>query len=308
MPSRLLRGLVLVLCAFTFLLVLMGGLVHNTHSSLACPDWPLCYGQVFPKMVGGVLVEHSHRLLAGLVLLLTSVLVILLASKSARENDRRWGWLGAIALFCVAFQAVLGGITVMYRLPTIVSTTHLAVSMIFFSILIYLAVALRPQTEPAAHPFSVGRITAWTAIAIYVQMVLGALLRHLGGGLACSDLPLCHGQLWPFAEHPIVRLHMLHRLLALAVLVLVCIAAVHTYRRTSQRSVRLLALSGLLLALLQVGLGVLSVFSLLDVAPVTAHLGVAALLLGDFVLLHLLTRRRQRRSAPLLTSAPGLPA
>src|SRR3954447_15854474 len=60
--------------AATYLLILIGGLVHGTGSSLACPDWPTCYGTFMPKMEGGVLVEHSHRLAAGTVVLLTLVL------------------------------------------------------------------------------------------------------------------------------------------------------------------------------------------------------------------------------------------
>ena len=59
----------------TILLIALGGYVHNTQSSLACPDWPLCYGQFFPKMEGGILIEHSHRLLASLVGLLTIFLM-----------------------------------------------------------------------------------------------------------------------------------------------------------------------------------------------------------------------------------------
>src|SRR5215468_2558833 len=116
---------VVSLTVLTFVLLLMGGLVHNTRSSLACPDWPLCFGSAFPKMVGGVAYEHSHRLAATTVGLLTVALLVTLALRG------RWK-LGAIGLLLVVFQGVLGGITVIYRLPTMVSTSHLAVSLIFF--------------------------------------------------------------------------------------------------------------------------------------------------------------------------------
>ena len=72
----------------TYLLILIGGLVHGTGSSLACPDWPTCYGTLMPKMEGGVLVEHSHRLAAAMVVLMTLVLAVMLA-RSATPVQRR---------------------------------------------------------------------------------------------------------------------------------------------------------------------------------------------------------------------------
>src|SRR5580765_3077373 len=90
----------------TSLLILIGGLVHGTGSSLACPDWPTCYGSLMPKMEGGVLVEHSHRLAAGTVLIMTLALALMLARGAAPEQRRLrpYGWL-AFALVIV--QAVL---------------------------------------------------------------------------------------------------------------------------------------------------------------------------------------------------------
>ncbi|MCY4524813.1 MAG: COX15/CtaA family protein, partial [Halobacteriovoraceae bacterium] len=61
------KRLVSITIFLTFCLLIWGGVVHNTESSLACPDWPLCHGQFFPKMAGGILIEHGHRLLASLV-------------------------------------------------------------------------------------------------------------------------------------------------------------------------------------------------------------------------------------------------
>ena len=84
----------------TYLLILIGGLVHGTGSSLACPDWPTCYGSLMPKMEGGVLVEHSHRLAAGTVVILTLALAAMLTRRArtrscgrcARSGGWRWGW------------------------------------------------------------------------------------------------------------------------------------------------------------------------------------------------------------------------
>src|SRR5213596_338064 len=93
--ARVTHGLAVATAAATFLLILIGGLVHGTGSSLACPDWPTCYGSLMPKMEGGVLVEHSHRLAAGTVVILTLVLASLLQRSSGPEARRLrpFGWL-----------------------------------------------------------------------------------------------------------------------------------------------------------------------------------------------------------------------
>jgi heme A synthase len=249
---------------------------------LACPDWPLCFGQVFPKMEGGVLVEHSHRLVAATVGVLTIVLLVWLAKRGL------WA-LGAFALFLVVAQGVLGGLTVIYRLPTWISTTHLAVSQIFFCTLIYVAMRTRPAADRPALPAGVKRAALAAAGAIYVQMLLGALMRHLGAGLACVDVPLCQGS--PWGTHWAVKLHMLHRWLGVAVLLVVTWASVVAFRGAQgNKWVRAWALAAPLLVVVQITLGILSITSFLAVEPVIAHLGVAALMLGGFFMLHLTAR------------------
>src|SRR5574341_337995 len=117
--------LALATAAATFALLAIGGLVHATGSSLACPDWPLCYGQFFPAMEGGVLFEHGHRLVALLVALLTVALAVLVWRRRREPAPRA---LAALAVVLVLAQAALGAITVIERLPLLISAAHLATS------------------------------------------------------------------------------------------------------------------------------------------------------------------------------------
>src|SRR6187431_1520976 len=99
---RVVHGFAVGTAVATFLLILIGGLVHGTGSSLACPDWPTCYGSLMPKMEGGVLVEHSHRLAAGTVVIMTLVLAGMLtatATATATATGSRDAKLRALRPF-----------------------------------------------------------------------------------------------------------------------------------------------------------------------------------------------------------------
>jgi protoheme IX farnesyltransferase len=273
----------------TYLLILIGGLVHGTGSSLACPDWPTCYGSLLPRMEGGVAVEHSHRLAAGTVTLLTLALaaMVQLSGEPRHKPLRRVAWL-AFAL--VIIQALLGGITVLLRLPTLVSTLHTATSLLFFMTVLYVAVrSRRPAPAEAAGVSSpqarMGVLAIQSAlvaaVVTYFQMVLGGLVRHSGAALACLDVPLCRGGLWPSA-HPTVLVQALHRLGAIVVAVTILVSCVLNVRGSRRQPVRsVLALTAPLLVALQIWLGLHSVTSFLDLATVEAHLAVATALLAS---------------------------
>src|SRR4051794_31478030 len=112
----------------TVLLILAGSLVTSTNSGLSVPDWPTTYGWnmfTFPpsKWVGGILYEHGHRLIASSV----GVLTIVLAAWLWLQEPRAWvRWLGVATLGTIVAQGVLGGLTVLFFLPTAISTAHAA--------------------------------------------------------------------------------------------------------------------------------------------------------------------------------------
>lgn len=215
----------------------------------------------------------------------------------ARETDAK---LAAAGLALVMFQGLLGGLTVLYRLPTLVLVMHLATSMLFLSVALVLALrlneGLRPQA-PGPSPITAPRGLLWfTAAAIYFQILLGATVRHTGAGLVCTDLPYCRGAWWPTGVHPMVHLHMAHRAFAFVVLLLVTWTSLRI-ARNSRGTVRALALLGPALVLVQIALGVLTIVTFKDLVPLTAHLLAGALLLADQVALLAMTREASEERA-----------
>ncbi len=349
------RRLALAAAGLTLALIVAGGLVTNTDSGLACPDWPLCFGSPLPKMVGGVLVEHSHRLIAGTVGLLTVLLCLALLRGSLQRAAavvaplfvlggafdsahvvRTAGALPMVpALVCLAgfagclwllaraatgearlavgalilvlAQGLLGGATVVYKLPPTVLVLHLGTSMLFFSTLLVLALRLSAPLLPAIEPRE-GRALLWlTTGALYLQILLGATVRHTGAGLICTDLPLCRGALWPSHVHPAVHLHMAHRALALIVAALVIFVSPRLWRMSGDWLTLLLARAAPVLVLVQIALGVLTIATFKELFSVTGHLLVGALLLATFVSLLVRTRaaaaKEPARALPDLVGA-----
>lgn len=290
--------LAIATAVLTWFLLLVGGIVHGTGSSLACPDWPLCFGQFFPTMEGNVLVEHGHRLFASAVGLFT-VATCVAGLRDGRRAHRAVPILAVLALGLVLFQGVLGGLTVIYRLPTLISWAHLCTSMLFFATVISIASLTRhvaigqTQFRRDEVPRASYGLLLLTTLLAYVQIALGGLVRHTGGGLACLDIPLCRGSLLPLGEHPTVIIHAVHRLNGLAFALCLFVAAPRLrsqLRRETDSARRVLLLALPLLTLLQIGLGILSVWSFLGLFYVTAHLGVGALILGGLVVLCLRLR------------------
>src|SRR2546426_3378384 len=288
----------------TLVLLFLGGLVTSTGSGLAVPDWPLSFGQVFPPMVGGVLFEHGHRLAAGVVGGLTVVLALWTVVGDARPAVRA---LGVLALLAVVLQAVLGGVTVLYKLPLAVSVTHACLAQTFFCLTVTLALVTGAGWT-AAQPQDVSprlaRFAAFTTGLVFVQLVLGALMRHMGAGLAIPDFPLAFGRLVPPLATPYITVHFAHRVGALAVAVAVAVTVGTVLReRAAGPWLCRPALLAAGLVVVQLTLGALVIWSARAVLPTTTHLVVGAALLATCLVLALRAGRvaapRRQASEPL---------
>jgi cytochrome c oxidase assembly protein subunit 15 len=243
------------------------------------PDWPTSFGTFrMPRMVGGVLYEHGHRMIAATVGLLT----VILAVWAWRREPRRWvRRLAGVAVLTVIAQGVLGGITVLFYLPVVVSVGHATLAQTFFCIMVSLALFTArdwrwddPKIEDLAAP-SLRHLVVATTGGVYIQLILGAAFRHNGFGI----LP--------------------HIVVAMVVTLLVTWMATRIFSRFSTEK-RLVRAMGLLLGLVivQVFLGVGAYVMRLasrdapqPLPPVvnvtTAHVAVGALVLAASVLLAL---------------------
>ena len=269
----------------------------SSGAGLAIPDWPLAYGRLIPPWVGGIRIEFAHRVIAAIVAVMTGVLMVWTLRTERRLWVRR---LSAAAFAAVLFQATLGGLTVLFRLPTAVSVAHAGLAELFLGCLVLLAAATAAQglVEKAADS-TLLRCAAAVPVLIFIQIMFGAWTRHIGAGLAIPDFPLAYGQLIPplsldalpeinrelFSKHSLaalsstapVAVHFMHRLGALAVSASVLIFLIAALRR-SPRDRKLVGVSAALTILLavQICLAAWTIWSRLSVWPTTAHVSVGS--------------------------------
>src|SRR5688572_3065931 len=281
----------------TAILIFVGGLVTSNQAGLAVPDWPTTYGQnmfTFPyeKWVGGIFYEHGHRLVASFVGLLTVILMIWICLKESRAWVRR---LSVIAFFAVLTQGILGGLTVRYLLPTSISMAHACLAQTFFCLTIAMALFTSagwkrglPTVAGNSESPRLPVLCALTTAAIYVQLLLGALMRHTQSGLAIPDFPLAFGSIIPPFESQRVVIHFAHRVGALVVAAMI-VWTVFRVWRSYRDQILLTRPAGLLLTLLffQLVLGSFTIWTEKSVMITTAHVATGALVLGTSVLLTL---------------------
>jgi cytochrome c oxidase assembly protein subunit 15 len=289
------------LAGVVVLLIAAGALVKSKEAGLSVPDWPLSYNSLNPPhwwRIDTVRAEHGHRLFAGTVALLT----VFMALWARRAEPRRWARrIAYSAVGAVVAQAILGGVTVLLFLPPAVSIAHAGLAELFLCLVTSLAVVTarsfwaEPEGAISSEVGGVATLATATTAMIYVQILLGAVMRHNGAGLAIPDFPLAFGRLVPPHFDFKIGIHYAHRLGALTVAILVLWTAARVLSRfRAERTLALPALGMVGLVALQITLGALVVLTRKAVLPNTVHVATGASLLATSLVLSLRSRRLAR--------------
>ena len=297
------------ICVAALLLICSGGMVTSKNVGLAVPDWPTTFGYnmfLFPfsKWVGGILFEHTHRLIASAVGFLTIILAIWLW----RGESRRWVLnLGLIALAGVILQGILGGLRVT-MLKDEIGIFHACVAQAFLALLVVIALVTTSfwrsldEIDINRQKFaSIRRLAIAITLAIYIQLALGATMRHQHRDLSILDFPTANGAWIPDTSATAlakinawrdarglsdvdafqVWLQMTHRFVALLIAIGVILFCSRVWRDAPQiPALKRLSMSWVVFLIIQLTLGAWTIWSNKAADIATAHVAVGAVMLS----------------------------
>jgi heme a synthase len=304
--ARALHGFAVLTAAATFLLLGAGGLVTSHEAGMSVPDWPTSFGYnmyALPIKLwqGGVIYEHTHRLFATVIGFMTIILAVAIWF----IDQRKWmKWLGVSAFLLVSSQGIIGGLRVVLSEDQL-GLVHGVIAQLFFVLTCALALFTsrlwkRISEGPKINVSNSLRTFVFaTTLLIFVQLVLGATMRHQHAGLSINTFPSAYGKLWPDTSpdaiqhynaerieitniNPItafqVILQMVHRIVALAIFICVAICAIQAWRQLGRSdALTKFALFWLGLIVAQIGLGAATIWTNKAADVATAHVLVGAL-------------------------------
>jgi heme a synthase len=312
--SRWLNRFIWFTAFATLLLICSGGMVTSKNVGLAVPDWPTTFGYnmfLFPvsKWIGGVLFEHTHRLIASTVGFLTLFLAFWLWRDDDRASIKT---LGLLAVAGVILQGILGGLRVT-MLKDQIGIFHACLAQAFLGLIVLIGVMRTNfwRTFPENSTDNFGRvfervrgmksIAVFTTILIYTQLALGATMRHQHKDLAILDFPTANFAWIPDTSADALAkinawrdaralsdvdafqiwLQMAHRFLAVLIGIALIVFCARVYKEAQQIvALRRLSIFWCALFLLQFTLGASVIWSNKAADIATAHVAVGALMLS----------------------------
>jgi len=296
-----------ILVVSILVLIFAGALVKSHEVGLSVPDWPTTYGYQmfqfpFSDMVGGIFYEHGHRMIATMVGFMTLILSIIVYLS---DNELWLKKLTFFALGLVIIQGLFGGLTVLLYLPAYISIIHAILAQTFFVLIIYISFSLSKKDalklDNLSNVSDLKTPAYFVAISIYIQLILGAIMRHTESGLAIPDFPLSGGYIIPpfnqsmietiqsmhfdvgiqFVELYQIIIHYFHRLGAFIVTLSI---GYFSYRvaqlKLSFSIVHKLTLSIILFLLIQIFLGAMTIWTVKNPLITSFHVLNGAIILG----------------------------
>ena len=307
------RRLSKLLVISTLLLIFAGALVKSHQVGLSVPDWPTSYGHqmfAFPlsDMIGGIFYEHGHRMIATVVGLMTLILAF-----TIYYTDHRL-WLKKTAFFAlglVIIQGLFGGLTVLLFLPTPVSVIHAILAQTFLMVTILISYGLSIERANRIlnekTDYKVLRFPTYLVTGIvFIQLIIGALMRHTESGLAIPDFPLSGGYIipafnqemlntiqsmqfesgLPFVTLSQIIIHYFHRMGALAVAFSIGWLTLKIIQsKISNEKIYQLAGYLIILLIIQITLGAFTIWSVKEPFITSIHVINGAVILGVSTLL-----------------------
>ena len=260
--------------ALFFLLLVWGNLVAGLEAGLACPDWPLCRGDVFPPFRFDIWMEFTHRLIAAVA----TCSLLLLCRQRLKSYAGMAKGVPLAALGLIVIVIALGGITVIMELPAQVTTIHFMTGLAVFLLAGYMAFFDGVENAPRFALKGHAGLFAGLGMLIYFQASLGAYVRHSDAGSACPDFPTCLGLWLPHLSGGVL-VHYSHRLLAYLIVLTIAALAAAVFIDAGLKRSRPAALILLALAVIQTGAGAGVVLSGLNFAATAFHLATALVML-----------------------------
>jgi len=322
-------------CVATLLLICSGGMVTSKNVGLAVPDWPTTFGYnmfLFPvsRWVGGILFEHTHRLMGSLVGFLTIILALWLWLRDSRRWVRK---LGIIALVGVILQGILGGLRVTMMKDQI-GIFHACVAQAFLGLLVVIALvttrfwrSLADQDLDSQRFLPIKTLAVAITVAIYVQLALGATMRHQHRDLAILDFPTANGAWFPDTSPSALAkinawrdaralsdvtafqiwLQMAHRFLALIIAIAIIVFCARLWREPrSFAGLKRLSVLWVALVVCQIALGAWVIWSNKAADVATAHVALGAVMLSFGVTISAICWRISQRQVGK-ARPPGAP-
>ena len=295
---KFIRRIAWIAVGFTYFLVALGGTVRTTDSGLSCPDWPLCYGQAYAAIDYHTFLEQFHRYVAAIV----SILVITLAISALlwARKERHVLVPALIAPVLLVIQIVLGGLTVLWKLPPNIITAHLGTALAIFAMIITIAVMAAKPAPAREHPAKTrkfARLAVTNALLVYGLMLSGSYVVGSGASLACSGWPLCTAPQWAIQYH-LADINVFHRLTATFVGLVLIWTLISAWRRRNVAPAQAwVALAAAILFIAQSIVGGLIVLLNKPGFVAGLHLALATAVWGSLVILAALAAN-QLRAAP----------